>query len=324
MGSQERLNVVLTVESVRKLPSGGIELYVRNIGRGSTVVTMLYMYDADENVLLSTIPTKLKLDSGDVKAVRIPALKLSRTTASKTTHRIKIVLGSKAGFFSATFKPSSFVHVAKKLPTLLGFKAFRSKHNASQFHWVVIDFNTGSYLLYEGSGSYPGEPYRGRAPLLENINDYTITENWVPWSKRPVDSPVVIVVNPKLGHEDWVFTWHDPAGTWRLYVGKLNGDIESDFLCFWEDLFNPFIPPSRVDDWRDNVFRVTVFANGTYRLAVYMAKGGYKHQFYLNIRNANPLLADTVYVKPFDTYWTNCHGGLCYEIPDKVFYTHLS
>ena len=94
-----------------------------------------------------------------------------------------------------------------------------------------------------------------------------------------------------------------------------------DFLVFWEDIFNPYHPHS-LDDWKDHVVRVTVFTNGTYRIAVYMAKGGYSHEFYLNVTSEVPLTGNLVYRKPFSRYWTYYSSGYYREIPDKIYVIH--
>jgi len=160
---------------------------------------------------------------------------------------------------------------------------------------------------------------------LRNTNEFTITTSWTSWSQRPIDSPVLIVINPTKASEDWVFTWHDPHGTWKFYLRKLNGDIEIDFLVFWEDIFNPYHPRS-LDDWKDHVVRVTVFTNGTFRIAVFMAKGGYKHSFYLNVpKNKFSNVEDLtpVYTKSYDKYWSQSAGEYLYEMSDKIFYVKI-
>jgi len=95
-----------------------------------------------------------------------------------------------------------------------------------------------------------------------------------------------------------------------------------DFLIFWEDLFNPLHPPSSVDDWKDHVVRVTLLPGSTYRLAVYLAKGGYKHQFFVATTNPNPLAGTFAYEKPYGAYWSNVVGGY-YEEYQVYYYNRI-
>lgn len=309
---------LLKSEGVEKLPSGGLKIYVRNIGEAAIVIDKIYVYDSTGSKLLFTENCYLKLSPKDLGYVIIPAIKVAQISA-EGVKKIRIKFSSKTGVSTSYYTLSEIVKIPYK-PTLMALRAYRSSGDPSQNHWIVFDYNTGKYRLYEGSRDDPNEPYEGTAPILENTEEYTISNTWVPWSQRPVDSPIIIVINPKYGQEDWIFTWHDPHGTFRFYLQKLSGNIEIDFLVFWEDLFNPFKHPSKVDDWKDHVVRVTVFTNGTYRIAVFMAKGGYSHEFYLNVTKEDPLEDEPVYTKPFSTRWSNVTGGYYYEIPDKIYY----
>ncbi|MHC1600797.1 MAG: hypothetical protein ACXQTI_00985 [Candidatus Nezhaarchaeales archaeon] len=80
-----------------------------------------------------------------------------------------------------------------------------------------------------------------------------------------------------------------------------------------------------MDDWKDHVVRVTSFTNGTYRIAVFMAKGGYSHKFYVGVDKPwESLPSQTpVYQKSFGAYWSNINGGYCIEITDKIWYVKL-
>ena len=65
-------------------------------------------------------------------------------------------------------------------------------------HWVVFNYITGNYLIYQSTdGDLNAElgPSEGVAPILQNINNYTIQTSWSSWNNRPVDSPIIIVKN---------------------------------------------------------------------------------------------------------------------------------
>ncbi|MCD6084619.1 MAG: hypothetical protein J7J20_03665 [Desulfurococcales archaeon] len=53
-----------------------------------------------------------------------------------------------------------------------------------------------------------------------------------------------------------------------------------------------------------------------------MAKGGYSHEFYLNVISEVPLTGNLVCRKPFSRYWTYYSSGYYREIPDKIYVIH--
>ena len=177
-------------------------------------------------------------------------------------------------------------------------------------HWVVFNYITGNYLIYQSTdGDLNAElgPSEGVAPILQNINNYTIQTSWSSWNNRPVDSPIIIVKNPSK-NSIWIFNWTDPHGSFLFRLYPVENAID-DFLVFWEDLYNPFNPSSRLDDWKDHVVRVTLLPGNVYRIAVYLAKGGYKHQFYVATISPNPLSGTLAYEKPYSAYWSNYNNG---------------
>lgn len=310
---------LIKIEHVSKLPSGGVSLYIRNIGNRRTVINTVYVKDARKG-LIREYRVKAEIMPHEVSEIIIPALELSRLNMSK----IELMLGSAEG---VVVKLRPFLNTAKEVanrkePTYICLQAFR--YSDSKTHWVIFDYITGKYWLYDRTYGILKGPYVGYAPILKDTNEYTIATSWTSWPHRPINSPVLIVVNPVKAGKDWIFTWHDPHGTFRFHLQKLRGNVEIDFLVFWEDLFNPYNPPGSVDDWKDHVVRVTVFTNGTFRIAVYMAKGGYKQSFYLNVpRNmfTNIDELSPIYTKPYGSYW-NVRADV-YEMSDKVFYVKI-
>lgn len=190
-------------------------------------------------------------------------------------------------------------------------------------HWVVFNYITGEYLFYHSNdGDLTAEegPVAGSVPILQGISEYTIQTSWSPWENRPIDSPILIIKNPSLT-TTWVFNWTDPHGSFLFRLQPVENAID-DFLIFWEDLFNPLHPPSSVDDWKDHVVRVTLLPGNKYRLAVYLAKGGYKHQFFVATTNPNPLTGTFAYEKPYGEYWSNVVGGYYEEY--RVYYITIT
>ncbi len=214
------------------------------------------------------------------------------------------------------FACGSVVSIQKQRANLT-FVAFSSPH------WVVFSYIFGDYYLYaSNNGDLIAEqgPYIGKVPIYENTNSFTIQTSWSSWENRPINSPIIIFKNPNP-KDTWIFNWTDPHGTFLFKLNPVENAIE-DMLIFWEDLFNPFNPPSRVDDWKDHVVRVTLIPPNTYRLAVFIAKGGYKHQFYVSTLNQNPLEGTLAYEKPYGAWWGNKVGDYWEEY--KVYSINVS
>ena len=57
-------------------------------------------------------------------------------------------------------------------------------------------------MLYDNTSGVVSGPYRGVAPVLRGVSEYIITTSWVGWGSRPVDSPILIVVNPTNADRD--------------------------------------------------------------------------------------------------------------------------
>ncbi|MEM5843582.1 MAG: hypothetical protein QXL97_02600 [Candidatus Aenigmatarchaeota archaeon] len=186
-------------------------------------------------------------------------------------------------------------------------------------HWVVIDYVFGKYSIYRSTnGDLTAEqgPYDGNIPIYTGLYNFTIQTSRSNWNNRPIDSPIIIFKNPNL-NDVWIFNWTDPWGTFRFRMYPKENALD-DMLIFWEDLFNPFSPPTYVDDWKDHVVRVTVLPDNTYRIAVHLAKGGYKHEFYSFTYSSNPLEGRFVYEKPYSQTFSNFSEGFYNEFDSWI------
>ncbi len=106
-------------------------------------------------------------------------------------------------------------------------------------------------------------------------------------------SPLVIVINPKAGKEDWNFTWHGACQTgcpwpWHanltFYLPKIDDAVPGmDFLILWEDQWDGpgYSYAGDCYSWLDHVVRVTWKKNGKAEVRVYHASGGYMHEFWI-------------------------------------------
>jgi len=110
---------------------------------------------------------------------------------------------------------------------------------------------------------------------------------------------------------------YQPYRLHRFYAPALPGAL-LDLIIAWEDLVGPYPPGSpSVNANGDEWLRVTYFPNGTWRIGIYVASGGYKHAFYIGDK--------LVYEKPYSTGWMNSQcssqGSYCiyYESRNPIY-----
>jgi len=110
---------------------------------------------------------------------------------------------------------------------------------------------------------------------------------------------------------------YQPYRLHRFYAPALPGAL-LDLIVAWEDLVGPYPPGSpSVNANGDEWLRVTYFPNGTWRIGIYVASGGYKHAFYIGDK--------LVYEKPYNTGWMNAQcssqGSYCiyYESRNPIY-----
>ncbi len=310
----------IKIDGYSLLPDGAIVVYVRNIGKNTVNITDVYIEDNSELVLLHR-KTFLVLKSGKAGIIIIPAMTIRQNISQKQKYFIKVFAstGELAISGENTIDGKLLQEAKNRNAPLLGLLAHKSKKKWAK-HWVIFDYLSGYYRLYENSSNGKVKLLeKGYAPIVTGRDSYDVCNN------KP-ESPIVIVVNPTRAQKDWVLKWRcgiGPCYTCKFYLQKLSGNIEIDFIIFWEDLY--IRPSNRYDDWRDHVVRVTAFFNGTYRLAVFSAKGGYEQEFHLGVSDPeNMPLESYVYKKPFGAYWYNIIDGYYREIPDKIYYVSVN
>lgn len=126
---------------------------------------------------------------------------------------------------------------------------------------------------------------------------------------------IVVYYNPNPGSSDLVTLRGNKVSgtsdTIKVYMQPLKG-AEKDMIIIWEDLVGTYPPgSSRIDGNGDEWIHVTYFKNGTWRVASYISRGGYEHQFYIN----NHL----IFTKPHGAYWKNEVNGIFYEYKASFF-----
>ena len=85
---------------------------------------------------------------------------------------------------------------------------------------------------------------------------------------------------------------------------RLGSGVEQDLLIFWGDL----IRDTYNGPLRNEIVRVSIFENGTYRIARYDVSGIYGHAFYIKVASENPLEGIKVFEKPYRGFagcWAN-------------------
>ncbi|RLF15526.1 MAG: hypothetical protein DRN06_05895 [Thermoprotei archaeon] len=253
---------------------------------------------------------------------------------------MKVMLKTVEGTSPLIYIPGSYLTeaVSRQAPMIALLANISS--GSLKRHWLVFDYTMAYFKLYGDYGiDGTGLALEGYTPIVEWVDEYNVTVKrlgeTLTWSEgqNKVGSPVIFVINPTFATRNWTFTWKDANGIWRFHVPELEGEVELDYLLFWEDLYYPPDPPSYVDDWRDHVVRVTMFTNCTYRIALYIAKGGYMHCFYLPAEEPYDTVPDQVsnlvYVKDYGEWWppglpVYAYSGYdVYESSTKIFYTRL-
>ncbi len=107
--------------------------------------------------------------------------------------------------------------------------------------------------------------------------------------------PVVVVINPTYGTENWTFKIIDAIGNVHVFTLKklVNSrtKVVIDMLLLWEDTWHPGIlqeiqnglynPDYVIDNWIDSIIRITIFTNDTIRIHVLSESGAWMHAFFL-------------------------------------------
>ncbi len=271
---------------------GWVDVYVYSTCR-ARVDTVYFIDPVTRDVIVpAQLVYPVELQPGRITKLMIPLLSLG-VNLTELNRPLALALGTSGGWSLVTgnwFNPYQPLEEAQRKAWMLLLADRYSLTGLYTYdhwytHWVIFNFVTGEYYFYSYLGrpaSAAEGPYHGYAPLVKDSSSFFVSCTWVSWSQRPIDSPVVIVFNPTRGLREWNFTWIEPHGVDVFVlppVARSPDQVVYDFLVFWEDLWNPYIPPSSVDDWKDHVVRVTLYANGTVRLQVYIAKGGYLHIF---------------------------------------------
>ncbi len=201
-----------------------------------------------------------------------------------------------------------------------GWAAFVAYPGSSDRHWPVFDYVDENYSFYASNdGDLEAEegPVEDDVYVVEGREEFTVQTSSTSWNDKKYDTPVILVRNPGSPDESWIFNWTDPHGQFNFSMPAVD-NAQSDYLVFWEDLYNPFDPHS-LDDWKDHVVRVTHVPPDSYRIAVYLAKGGYKHGFYLPVAEKNPLEGNNPYNKSGGVTLSDKEGQFYTEQNDQIY-----
>jgi len=326
MQASQKLPSKIKIEGIDIAVDGTIILYVRTLDDYNVTLDTFYLVDPQNDMVLTSYKYTVELHPGEVARIYVPSIVFRRINLPDRSFLILKTGSAEATTSVGNIPMSVFKEALNKKFKKIGYRAYRSRANLAVNHFVVLDPISGKFRFYENT---KGEEYYGYAPIYTDTDEIFIP-NWVPWNQRPFDSPVLVIVNPTHGHRDWVFTVNLNGVYYRFKLDAISDDVVSDYLFLWEDLYNPIIPPGSIDDWMDHVVRVSLFLNGTYRVAVYRAKGGYRQAFYVGILSFTTYLQDPVsgccvssisaigtvncgdscvYCKDFGAYWANIVGG---------------
>ncbi len=301
---------LVKIEGVSLLPNGSLAVYVNNYGDDYARIDLINFVDASGKIV-ATYKSNVKIPPNKISRIVIPKSIINQIREKHLkTVKLELISSDLRVFWERPIRVSSSYKQVYIAP--FAIKALRNVIQPGT-HWVVFNVETGQYYLYDNTSSVIRGPYVGSFPIIRNTDSYQ--------SPQYVNYPITIVVNPTKADRDWIFTWIYNGSSYSLrynfLLEKLDGHVYIDFLVFWGDLFDPYIGFQQVSgELRAEVFRVTVFENGTYRIASYMAAGAFGHQVLFNVTSNNPLDAILVYEKPPHQGWSYAimyNGTACFK-----------
>ncbi len=210
---------------------------------------------------------------------------------------ILVAVGSEAGATIAMYgtpipikqiqqylsKSTEFVLLAARTGTGL-------EVDPTQIHFVIINPALDTYKFYYIDGSTT-ETASGQLTMLTTnilyLNETTLQQ-------RYDLGPVVVFVDPYNAAKTYTVTIVDIYGTPHTFtLTKLVNDpseVVADYLICWEDLWWPGTT-ANLDNYIDEVIRVTIFINGTVRIQPLHGSGGFLHMFMLGSLTESQILA---------------------------------
>jgi len=148
-------------------------------------------------------------------------------------------------------------------------------------HWIYLNLTTGVYKIRYVSDTI----VRNASGSVTVIEGNFLDLQALTWDERYALGPLVVFTNPYRATQDYNVTIKDINGnnhTFTLFKLVDNPEIVvMDVLIAWEDVWWPDTLAA-LDNYIDHVIRLTIFANGTARVEVLFASGGFLHMFMLN------------------------------------------
>ena len=164
-------------------------------------------------------------------------------------------------------------------------------------HCIEMNLSTRTYRVLKGNTVLKS----GVIPLL-NYGDEVST------ALRGNGVAVYLNPQPSADHVAMLKYNGNPI---RFYMDGVQNAL-IDMLVAWEDLVGYYQPgSSNIDGNGDEWVRVTYTSDGKWRVAGYIARGGFKHVFYIN--------NDVIFVKESGRSWSRLVSGVYYEYYGGVF-----
>lgn len=185
-----------------------------------------------------------------------------------------------------------FAHTAPEIKICAYYNEYSNKH-----HCITFDPQLLTYKITKDGNVIKS----GQLPVLTDGDDIQdVLRN----------NGIFVYFNPHPGSSHLAeFTYKGKVRKW--YMPNL-GDADMDMIIVWEDLVGYYSPgDSGIDGDGDEWIHVTYFHNGTWRIAGYLAKGAFEHDFYI----ANHL----IFTKDFNDNWNNKINGIHYEYTANFF-----
>lgn len=157
----------------------------------------------------------------------------------------------------------------KKLDTIIKLYAYSSPGSVASY--TEIDFENMNFKYYNGQGKLL---VSGNIPVFQpNTNNYinSILRNY----------GVAFIPNPTPTRDTTLVVKEQTRGQVTLILPAVQGAV-FDGVLVWEDLVGYYGPGSSyIDGNGDEWIRITQLADGSWRVAVLYAAGGFRHEMYL-------------------------------------------
>ncbi|NPB01162.1 MAG: hypothetical protein GXO10_07280 [Crenarchaeota archaeon] len=250
-------------------------------------VRYVYIFAYPSRALIDVIKLNPPIRVPLGKTVSIP-VNIGSILGKISSKYVLVAVGSEYGSLIAVYgKPIPIKQIQTYLSKSTEFVLLAARTGSglqvdpTQIHFVIINPALDTYQFYYISGSTV-ESVSGKLTLWYSnklyLNDTSFSYRY------NTLGPVVVFVDPYKATQTYTVTIVDIGGTPHTFtLPKLvnnPSEVIADYLICWEDLWWPGTTAA-LDNYIDEVIRVTIFVNGTVRIEPIHGSGAFLHMFML-------------------------------------------